>query len=91
MLLPIDAVRHVLLVPNWGVGVVIIVTGVLVGKTCTQKAVITYTEKAGKKIPRMEAEILPTIHNAQVTLGSLSRGHISILCIYYKLLNNLGG
>jgi glucose uptake protein GlcU len=41
MLLPIDAVRHILLVPTSGVGVVIIVTGVLDGKTCTQMAGIT--------------------------------------------------
>ena len=37
-MLPIDAVRHVLLVPTLGVGVVIIVTGVLVRKERTQMA-----------------------------------------------------
>ena len=37
-MLPIDAVRHVLLVPTLGVGVTIIVTGVLVRKERTQKA-----------------------------------------------------
>jgi hypothetical protein len=38
MLLPIEAVRHVLLVATSAVGVVIIVIGMLVGKTCTQMA-----------------------------------------------------
>jgi hypothetical protein len=38
LLLPIDAVRYVLLVPTLGVGVVIIVTGVLVRKERTQMA-----------------------------------------------------